>query len=89
MRRENWRRACSKERVIAPVLEPALGCQIELVDGFDTDQLGTFTRDIPRDGTQLEAARKKARIGMAGFWVVGAMTQQQVVLRSRSVRRHT
>lgn len=53
-----------KERVIAPVLEPALGCRIELVEGFDTDRLGTFTRDIPRDGTQLEAARKKARTGM-------------------------
>ena len=53
-----------KERVIAPVLEPALGCRIELVAGYDTDLLGTFTREIPRAGTQLEAARKKARIGM-------------------------
>lgn len=53
-----------KERAIAPVLEPALGCRIELVEGFDTDRLGTFTRDIPREGTQLEAARRKARIGM-------------------------
>lgn len=53
-----------KERVIAPRLESALGCRIEVVDGFDTDQLGTFTREIPRAGTQLEAARRKARIGM-------------------------
>lgn len=53
-----------KERAIAPALEPALGCRIEVVDGFDTDQLGTFTREIPRAGTQLEAARRKARIGM-------------------------
>ena len=53
-----------KQRVIAPVLEPSLGCQVRHVDGFDTDSLGTFTRDIPRAGTQLEAARKKARIGM-------------------------
>ena len=53
-----------KERVIAPVLEPALGCQVIRVAGYDTDLLGTFTRDIPRAGTQLEAARKKARIGM-------------------------
>lgn len=53
-----------KESVIAPVLEPALGCRIERVTGFDTDQLGTFTRDVPREGTQLEAARRKARIGM-------------------------
>jgi hypothetical protein len=53
-----------KERVIAPVLEPALGCRVERVTGYDTDLLGTFTREIPRAGTQLEAARKKARIGM-------------------------
>lgn len=32
--------------------------------GFDIDQLGTFTREIPRAGTQLEAAKRKARIGM-------------------------
>lgn len=53
-----------KERVIAPVLEPGLGCAIELVTGYDTDQLGTFTRETPRAGTQLEAARRKARKGM-------------------------
>lgn len=53
-----------KERVIAPVLEPAIGCRIEHVSGFDTDQLGSFTREIPRAGSQIEAARRKARIGM-------------------------
>ena len=53
-----------KERMIAPVLDAALGCWVERVGGFDTDTLGTFTRNIPRAGTQLEAARKKARIGM-------------------------
>lgn len=54
-----------KEREIAPVMDAALGCRVERVHGFDTDTLGTFTRDIPRAGTQLEAARKKARVGMA------------------------
>ena len=53
-----------KQQVIAPVLEPALGCVMEHVTGFDTDQLGTFTRDIPRLGSQIEAARRKARMGM-------------------------
>lgn len=53
-----------KEHVIAPLLDAALGCRVQLVTGFDTDRLGTFSRDIPRAGTQLEAARKKARIGM-------------------------
>jgi hypothetical protein len=37
---------------------------VRQVTGYDTDQLGSFTRGIPRPGTQLEAARKKARLGM-------------------------
>ncbi|HET9113234.1 MAG TPA: DUF6671 family protein [Burkholderiales bacterium] len=53
-----------KEHVITPVLAAALGCRVIPVTGFDTDLLGTFTRDIPRPGTQLDAAREKARIGM-------------------------
>lgn len=53
-----------KQKVLGPALELALGCRLELVTGYDTDQLGTFSRDVPRDGTQLEAARHKARIGM-------------------------
>jgi hypothetical protein len=53
-----------KERVIAPVLNAVLGCWVERVAGYDTDLLGTFTREIPREGTQIEAARNKARLGM-------------------------
>lgn len=54
----------AKERVIAPALEETLGCSVEVVSGYDTDLLGTFTRETPRQGTQLEAAVRKARIGM-------------------------
>ena len=54
-----------KEQVVAPILESQLGCIVEHVTGFDTDQLGTFTRNVPRPGTQLEAARLKARKGIA------------------------
>lgn len=53
-----------KEKVVAPTLEAALGCKMAHVTGYDTDLLGTFTRDIPRAGNQIEAARKKARLGM-------------------------
>lgn len=53
-----------KEDTVGEVLDIALGCRVERVTGYDTDLLGTFTRDIPRIGTQIEAARKKARIGM-------------------------
>jgi hypothetical protein len=53
-----------KERVIAPALEGALGCTVERALGFDTDLLGTFTREVPRAGTQLEAARRKAELAI-------------------------
>lgn len=53
-----------KERVLAPLFRNMLAARIELVAGFDTDTLGTFTRDVPRFGSQLDAARKKARVGM-------------------------
>jgi hypothetical protein len=54
----------AKQRVIGPTLKQSLGSQIRTITTFDTDTLGTFTREIPRAGSQLEAARKKARIGM-------------------------
>lgn len=54
-----------KERVLAPVLEPVLGGALQRIDDIDTDALGSFTREILRVGTQIEAARTKARIGMA------------------------
>lgn len=53
-----------KQQVIAPALHAAVGCKVERVAGIDTDLLGTFTREIPRAGTQLDAARSKARLGM-------------------------
>lgn len=53
-----------KELLLAPVLDRHLGCAVTRVSGYDTDQLGTFTRDLPRAGTQIEAARRKARMGM-------------------------
>lgn len=52
-----------KESVIMPELA-TIQCDVIHVHGFDTDQLGKFTRDKAREGTQIEAARKKARIGM-------------------------
>ena len=48
-----------KEEVIFPVLEP-MEMNLKLLDSIDTDTFGTFTRDIDRTGTQLEAARYKA-----------------------------
>lgn len=53
-----------KESVLAPILKESIGCIVTKVEGYDTDLLGTFSRDIPRAGSQIDAARKKARIGM-------------------------
>lgn len=53
-----------KEAVLRPLLEPALGCTIERVGGFDTDLLGSFTRETPRPGSQMDALRRKVRKGM-------------------------
>lgn len=48
-----------KEVVIAPILRDGLGLDVEVTSGIDTDRFGTFTREIPRVGSQLEAARRK------------------------------
>lgn len=67
----HWHRAIAlatqhgKEAIIAPVLEPVTGCKVVHVTGIDTDRLGTFTRDVARVGSQLEAARAKARAALA------------------------
>ncbi len=53
-----------KETVLVPLLENAIACHVEHVHGYDTDQLGTFTREVPRIENQMDTARKKARIGM-------------------------
>lgn len=54
-----------KEAVIGPLLAAAFGARLQLVTGFDTDTLGTFAGDVRRVGSQLDAAREKARVGRA------------------------
>ena len=53
-----------KELVLRDVLNPRTGLEIKHTDAYDTDLLGTFTLETPRYGSQLDAARKKAQIGM-------------------------
>jgi len=53
-----------KERVLSAVLQPATGMEIKHTAAYDTDLLGTFTLETPRYGSQLDAVRKKAQIGM-------------------------
>jgi hypothetical protein len=49
-----------KEKVIAPLLEQELGIKVTVPSNLNTDLFGTFTREIKRQGTQIEAARHKA-----------------------------
>ena len=54
----------AKERVLVPILAERLGASVEVVHGFDTDSLGTFTRDVPRLASQRETALRKARLAI-------------------------
>ncbi|MBR7618781.1 hypothetical protein JKL49_05205 [Phenylobacterium sp. 20VBR1] len=52
-----------KERVVAPVLKEGLGLRVALALGLNTDRFGTFSRDVERTGSQLDAARAKIAAG--------------------------
>lgn len=49
-----------KEIEISPLIKNYLGTDIELFTSYDTDELGTFTREKKRNQSQLETARLKA-----------------------------
>lgn len=53
----------AKERVIGPILRDELGLIIKLAMGVNTDQFGTFSREVKRKGSQLDAARAKIAAG--------------------------
>ncbi|MDH6257547.1 DUF6671 family protein [Bradyrhizobium sp. BR13661] len=54
----------SKHTAVAPALRAGVGLEIVTATGIDTDQLGTFSGEIPRNGTMLEVAISKTRLGM-------------------------
>ena len=49
----------AKGKVVAPIVERFLGLRLEVTTGVNTDAFGTFSRDIERTGSQLDAARVK------------------------------
>lgn len=55
-----------KEAAIAPVLTQGLGLNCLVPEDFDTDRFGTFTREIERAGSPLDAARAKIEAALAG-----------------------
>jgi hypothetical protein len=56
-----------KDRAVALPLRLALGADLVVPEGIDTDALGTFTGEISRVGTPRETAERKARLGMAAL----------------------
>lgn len=54
----------AKQRALAPALARAPGMRLVLANDVDTDQLGTFTGEIPRAGSAAEAAVLKARLAI-------------------------
>ena len=53
-----------KGAVLAPALERLLGVDVYVHEGFDTDSLGTFSGEVERKLSPLEAARTKCLQGM-------------------------
>lgn len=54
----------NKETVMKPLFESETGCHFVVEKRFDTDKLGTFTREVHRKKSQLETARQKIRMGI-------------------------
>lgn len=53
-----------KEEVISPILSAELGLEGFILEGFDTDLLGTFTGEVEREGSPVETLRKKTELAM-------------------------
>jgi hypothetical protein len=53
-----------KEKVIAPLLEEALGVVCFVPEDFDTDTLGTFTGEIERNLDPISTARQKCLMAL-------------------------
>lgn len=54
----------AKEIAISPWVKDILGGRLIVPAGLDTDQFGTFSGDVTRDGTMGEIAVRKAEMGM-------------------------
>jgi len=54
-----------KERAVERPFRHALGLRVMVPDDLDTDQLGTFSGEVSRNGTALEVCERKARLAMA------------------------
>ena len=73
----------AKERAVARPLSRWLGAAVKVAPGIDTDAFGTFTGDIVRQGTMLDAARAKA---LAAIEATGLELGLGRKLRTASIR---
>lgn len=64
-----------KQAQVALPLRVGLGARLAVAEGIDTDLLGTFTGEVPREGTPREVALRKARLGMAAGWPHGLASE--------------
>jgi len=67
------RRGCivsmhKKQEVIAPLLSSELGIICTPLEAVDTDALGTFSGEVERKGTPLEALRAKCQLAIDCGW---------------------
>lgn len=53
-----------KQQVLREAFTDPLGARLVHTDAYDTDQLGSFTREIPRLDSALITARRKAELAM-------------------------
>ena len=53
-----------KEKVIAPIVEHALGVRCFVTGSLDTDLLGTFSGEVERTDDPITAARKKCQMAL-------------------------
>jgi hypothetical protein len=53
-----------KENVIAPIFEKEFGIKAFVIPEFDTDQFGTFSGEVEREGDPISIARKKCNLAM-------------------------
>lgn len=65
-----------KQDAIAPALEAVPGLRVVVAQGLDTDALGTFTGEIPRQGTPSQTALSKARLGMRALGIARGVASE-------------
>jgi hypothetical protein len=65
-----------KDQAIAPAFSELLGAEVVVPPDLDTDELGTFSGEVPRRGTMGEVAEAKARLGMSSAGLAAGLASE-------------